>query len=361
MAEQRSKKPAARRSARAPKAKSAAALAASPVAAPAPAAKGGMKEKVILVVGVLVAALLLVQGALVYMGNKKQMRVLNEASTIAASGQGKGAVMGCRNLAVSKGGDVAYLFGTGTGCVLQKFTKNGQFVAIYEPKDKEEKLNNAWAMAFDSQDRLWVCERGSGRVLRLSSKLAFEEAFTLTGSDLTGIAIDSKDQVYVASNSPKVFILDAEGKALREFTGDDKVALALAYRLAVGAKDDLYVLDAGRGQGKEPDVKAFDKQGHSIGSFMARGVPYNEFSCIGWDPQGYVVLNNNGMSSTDSQGIELFLPTGKLVGLVQSSNTGLSMMSIPGLAIGAGGDWALDVTPLGKGCTRFMLAVAPKK
>jgi DNA-binding beta-propeller fold protein YncE len=337
-----------------------AAIAPAPVSAQTPAGSS-VKEKAIVVAGVLVVALLLAQGAYVYMNNKKQVRVLNEASTIAVRGEGKGTVTGCRHLAVSKEGDVAYIFGTGPGCVLQKFTKNGQFAGIYEPKAKEQKLNNAWAVAFDSQGRVWVCERGSGRVLRLSSKLAFEKAVTLTSPDLTGLVVDSQDHVYVASDSPKVFILDGEGSLIKEFTGDDKSAMATAYRLAVDAKDDLYVLDAGRGQSKDPDIKVYDKEGRSISSFMARGVPFNEFSCIGWDPQGFVVLNNNGMNAPESKGIELFSPKGKLVAVAQASNTGLSMMSIPGLAIGAGGDWALDVTPLGKGCTRFLLAQAPKK
>jgi sugar lactone lactonase YvrE len=216
-------------------------------------------------------------------------------------------------------------------------------------------------VAADAENRVWACERGSGRVIRLSPELKWELAFKAPSTDLTGIAVDSQGRVLVASFTNKVYIFDAEGTLLKEMTGDAKQPLITAYRLCVDEKDNLYVLDAGRGHSKDPDVKAYDKNGKALGEWMARGLPFNEFSCIAWEPKGFVVLNNNGLKAGESQGIQLYAPNGKLKGRVMASNTNMNMMSVPGLAIGPRGDWVLDTTPYGRGCDRFTLMTKPVK
>jgi len=339
---------------------------AKPVAAvPPPAVAAKPKSKWALIAAVVVAGLLVGQGVIVFMGNKSKEMTVALESAIAGRGQGKGEVVGCRTLAVDKDGNVVYVYGVGQDTVVQRFSPDGKFIARFEndPKDKkkERALNNVWAVATDAEDRVWVCERGTGRVIRLSPELKWETAVKAPSTDLTGIAVDSQGRVLVASYVNKIYVFDSEGALLKEMNGDTKQPLITAYRLCVDEKDNIYVLDAARGNGKEPDVKAYDKNGKGLGEWLARGLPFNELSCIGWDPKGYVVLNNNGLNSSESQGIQLYSPNGKLKGRVTASNTALNLMSVPGLAIGARGDWALDPTPQGRGCDRFTLMTQPVK
>jgi DNA-binding beta-propeller fold protein YncE len=300
----------------------------------------------------LLVAGIIGQGAYVFLANKKKDAVLFFESQIAQRGSGKGEVEGARNLAVDDKGGVAYVFGVGEGTVVQAYSGDGKFVARYEAKRKDQALNNVFALNYAPDGTLWACERGSGRVVHLSAKLDFLGSFNAPSTDLPGLAVDAKGQVWVASNGPKIYVYDAKGNLQLEFKGTPKAPLVTAYRLTFDGAGNLLVLDSGRGQGKDPDVKIYSPDGKSLGAFMAKGLPFNEFSCIGAD-QGYAVLNNNGSSGTDSQGIFLFNYKGKVVYRALSTSNQLSLANVPGLAIGRKGHWALDTTPLGRGCDRF--------
>jgi len=101
-------------------------------------------------------------------------------------------------------------------------------------------------------------------------------------------------------------------------------------------------------------VKIYSPDGKAVSSFMAKGLPFNEFSCIGVD-QGLVVLNDNGSTGSDSQGMLLFDYKGKVKARALTTSNQLSLRNVPGLAIGPKGHWAMDMTPLGRGCDRFSL------
>jgi streptogramin lyase len=318
-------------------------------AAPAPKPKG---QKWVMVLGLVVAAASLVQGAMVFMANKKKDATLFFEGQIAVRGEGMGEVGGCRNLAVDSTGGVAYVQGVGETTMLQAYSPDGKLIGRYQAKKKEEALNNIFALAYAADGSLWGCERGPGRVVHLSHDLKFLDSFKVPSTDLSGIAVDPQGLIWVASYGPKIYVYDDKGIAQREFLGAPKAPLVQAYRLAFDAKGDLVVLDCGRGQGKDPDVKIYAPDGKSLAVFMAKGLPFNEFSCIGVD-HDLVALNNNGSSGTDSEGILLFDFKGKAKYRALFTSNQLSLANVPGLAIGSTGKWALDMTPVGRGCDRF--------
>jgi hypothetical protein len=305
-----------------------------------------------MLVGLLIAAALIGQGAMVFLANKKKDATLFFEGQVAVRGEGMGEVGGCRNLAVDATGGVAYVQGVGVDTRLQAYGPDGKFIGRYEAKKKDEALNNVFAVAYAADGSLWACERGSGRVVHLSHELKFLGSFKAPGVDLSGIAVDPQGLVWVASYGPKIYVYDQKGAAQREFMGAPKAPLVQAYRLTFDAKGNLVVLDCGRGQGKDPDVKIYSPDGKSLITFMAKGLPFNEFSCIGVD-KDWVVLNNNGSNGTDSEGVLFFDYKGKAKYKALFTSNQLSLANVPGLAIGAKGHWALDMTPVGRGCDRF--------
>jgi streptogramin lyase len=306
------------------------------------------------VLGLLVAVALLVQGVLVFIGNKKKDVIPRFEAQLAQRGAGLGEVSGCRTLAVDEKGDVAYVFATGADCVLQVFSADGKKSVRYQAKRKEEALNNVFSVAFAVDGSLWACERGSGRIVHLSPDLKFLGSFTAPSTDLPGIAVDPAGLIWVASYGPKIYVYNAQGKLQKEFTGTPRVPIVSAYRMTFDPQGDLLLLDSGRGQGKDPDIKIYSPEGKSIGVFMAKGLPFNEFSCIGVD-QGLVVLNDNGSNGNDTQGILFFDYKGRCTQRAITTSNQLSLGNVPGLAISRKGHWALDMTPVGRGCDRFSL------
>lgn len=330
----------------------------TPVEAVAAKPKGKNWSVVILLV---IAAALLVQGALSYIGNKKKDVTLFFEGQVAVRGEGIGEVVGCRTLAADSKGQVAYVYGVGEGTVLQLFSPDGKLIKRYEPKGKDGALNNVFSVAFGPDDSLWACERGSGRILHFSSpKLELLGAFKAPSADLPGIAVDPQGQVWVASYGPKIYVFSPKGEMIKEFMGAPKAPLIGAYRMTFDAKGNLVVLDSGRGQGKDPDVKIYSPEGKMVANFMAKGLPFNEFSCIGVD-QDLVVLNDNGSTGTDSQGMLLFDYKGKVKARAALTSNQLSLRNVPGLAISTKGHWVMDLTPLGRGCDRFSMPMDSEK
>jgi hypothetical protein len=325
---------------------------AAAVAAPPPAPAKPRSQKWTAIFGILVVAALLVQGVMTFMSNKKKDVTLFFESQIAVHGEGMGEVSGCRNLAVNAVGDVAYVFSRAEESVLQTYTAGGKLIARYKPKKAGEELTNIFALAYAPDGTLWSCERGSGRVCHFSPDLKLLNSFKAPSADLPGIAVDPQGQVWVASYANKIYVFSPKGELIKEFVGTPKAPLVQAYRLTFDAGGNLLVLDCGRGQGKDPDVKIYSPDGKSLGVFMAKALPFNEFSCIGVD-QGLVVLNDNGANGTDSQGILLFNYKGKVQARATLTSNQLSLRNVPGLAIGSKGHWALDLTPVGRGCDRF--------
>lgn len=317
-------------------------------------------QKWAMIIALVIGAVMVMQSAFVYMGNKKKDVTLFFESQVAVRGEGKGEVVGCRTLAVDDKGDVAYCYGVGEGSVLQVFSADGKKYIRYEAKKKDEAINNIFSLAFAPDGTLWGCERGSGRIVHFSADLKFLGSFKAPSTDLPGIAVDPNGLIWVASYGPKIYVFNAAGDMQKEFSGTPKAPIVTAYRLTFDAQGNLVLLDSGRGQGKDPDVKIYSPEGKSLAVFMAKGLPFNEFSCIGVD-QGLVVLNDNGSTGSDSQGMLLFDYKGKVQARAINTSNQLSLRNVPGLAIGAKGHWAMDMTPLGRGCDRFSLPVDNEK
>jgi hypothetical protein len=144
---------------------------------------------------------------------------LIQEGPVSTRGTGPGQVLGCRHVAMDAEGDVAWLFGGGDQMSVQTFSPRGAFLSAYKARGAAETLKEVNSMAFDAQGELWLCEKGSGRVVHLSKDLKFLGSFSTDDKDLTGLAVDADGLVWVCARDARIDIFDADGKLQREFRG----------------------------------------------------------------------------------------------------------------------------------------------
>jgi hypothetical protein len=323
-----------------------------PAAAPAP--RSGKRWGLILGMGLLAVALV-GQGVWVYLRNVKAQAALTYMTAVAPRGQGKAQVEGCRAMAVDEAGDLYHLEGVNEGSVLQKFSAVGQWKGWTGDLKGEAALNNAFAVAAGRDGSVWVVERGSGLLKRYSSDLKYLGSFKQDSTDLTGVAVDPKGQVWVAAQSGQVFINGADGQKAGNFAGDPDRPWVHPFRLCFDAQGRLFVIDLEKGFLADPVVKAFSADGKPLACWTAKDLPATEFISIGWDPQGFVALNDTRGDVANAKGFQLYAPDGRLKALAPFSNNGQSLRAIPGFCINGKGQWILDMTPLQQGCALFTL------
>lgn len=277
----------------------------------------------------------------------------------AERGEAADQVFGCRALSVDKHGNAFYYY---LPSYLKKFSPEGKLLANYKAAKKEDQFDNLWALAHASDDSLWAVERGGDRLIHFSPDLKLLGTLKMPEAGLTGLAIDGAGRFLVIVPTGHVLVVDDKGKAVARIGNEGKHAIKNAAKLALDEQDNLYVLDRGDGTAtkpQDPKVWVFDKTGKFVAHWLAKGSPWSEFTCLAYDPQGLVVVSNNGQVST--RGLQVYDKKGKLKGLIQTASDGSSLFNVPALAIGAGGDWAIDATPQGRGCDHLRLpALDPK-
>jgi streptogramin lyase len=323
-------------------------------AAPAPAAPSSSgKGWAVLVAAVLVLALVGQSGWVFYRDRMAQVTLHYEVA-VAVRGPGRGQVQGARHVATDPQGDVFYLQGGGDTSVLQKFSRDGKWLAWVGPESPvAQRLNNGFAVAGGADGSAWVVERGSGALKHYDAALKLVQDLQLPDHDLTGVAVAPDGSVWVASFAGELLVLKPGESQATPFTGDKGGRLHAPYRLCFDAKGGLYVLDFDQGVGQDPSVKCYDPQGAFLRSWRVKDLPINEFACIAWHPGGYVVLNDPRAEVVDAKGFQLFSPEGKLKFLATLSDAGHNLRSIPAFAISPTGEWFLDLTPMQQGCGRF--------
>ena len=330
-------------------------------AAPAPSAVSAPKKSgaaVLLLALVLIAALVGQAGWVFYRDRKAQV-TLHYDGAVAPRGPGKGQVTGCRAMAADAKSNLYYLEGVGPGSVLQKFARDGQWLAWVSPDSKPaERLNNGWAVAPGQDGSVWVVERG-GALKQYGPDLALMRTVALPGSDSSGVAVAPDGSVWVANYQGQLLVLPAGGSEAKPFDGPGKSHLKAPYRLCFDPQGRLYVLDFENGIGQDPLVKSFDAKGAFLRAWTVKDDPINEFACIAWHPLGYVVVNDSRGEVVDAKGFRLYSPEGRLQGLATLTDTGQNLRAIPGFCISPSGDWFMDLTPLQQGCGRLTWAPAP--
>lgn len=326
--------------------------------AKAPKAAPTKRSKALGVVLILlVLAGLLGQAGWSFYRNRKTQVTLHFDGAIAPRGPGKGQVTGARHMAANAKGELFYLQGGADSMVLQKFARDGRWLGWVSPESPEaERLNNGFAVAAGNDGSVWVVEKGTGFLKQYGEDMRLKMKLQLPGSDLNGVAVGPDGRVWAADYSGQLLIADPKNGDIKRFQGEKKGRLRAPFRLAISGEGEVFVLDFANGMGKDPVIHAYDAQGKHLKSWTVKGQPVNEFMCIAWHPQGFVVLNDNRPDVVEAVGFRLFSPDGKLQGVATLTDTGQNIRAIPAFAISAGGDWFMDMTPLQQGCGRLTWA-----
>src|SRR5258708_33138346 len=107
-------------------------------------------------------------------------------------------------VAVASNGDIYISEGHGETRVnnsrIMVFTKDGKFIKTFGTRGTGDgQLRSPHALAFDSQDHLYVADRGNSRVVIFDKDGTFLAAWKQFGRP-SGLAIDNNDMIYVADS-----------------------------------------------------------------------------------------------------------------------------------------------------------------
>jgi DNA-binding beta-propeller fold protein YncE len=126
-------------------------------------------------------------------------------------------------------------------------------------------------LAIDSQDRLYITDRGNGRILILDTTGLFIKEIMPGGvpTDFSDVKIDDDGNIYsLSTTNRKVYIFNAKGEISLQFGtyGSKDEELAFPVSLAVDKAKNIYVLEQHQGK-----VKVFKKSGKFQYSFSKKG------------------------------------------------------------------------------------------
>ena len=173
-------------------------------------------------------------------------------------------------------------FGYGTG------SGDGQFVLPV-------------AMAFDSEERLYVSDEYNHRITVFDTEGTFLSKWGVHGSGdgeldgPAGIAIDAEDNVYVVDqNNHRVQRFTSDGRHLLQWGefGDGDGQFNMPWGVALDSGGDVYVADW-----RNDRVQKFTADGRFLASFGGSGHGDGEFvrpSSVAVDPEGHIYVADWG-------------------------------------------------------------------
>jgi hypothetical protein len=286
------------------------------------------KSPVLLLVGLLLAAGLAVQAYFMVKGSVVKSLDFHFVNQVVPNGRDADGYMCCSHaLSVDHQGNVYVLEEDLAGGRLQKFSPTGTHLATYHPRNAQEKLTAGADLAHDSHDNVYVLEQYSKLIKVLSPQLKFLRVIPGPSANVTGLAITSKDQILVASGGESlVYRLDTDGKVLGRLDGG-QLRMHVPYRLALGSKDELFVLDFTRGMGAAPDVESYGPDGAPVARWQVKNLLASPYVTLGWHPAGYVLVNDNRGDSM-ARGFTAFDPSGKLLGSGATTDNGIQIANL---------------------------------
>ena len=147
-----------------------------------------------------------------------------------------------------------------------KLDSQGNFVLSWGSEGEDEgQFTQPNRIACDSQDNIFVADNGVNRIQKFDSDGTFIRSWNIPEGGMVGLAVDSQDFVYVASEH--IFKYDVDGNPIKEWgtplTGDGCLS---SHGLAVDSFDALYVTEIGT-----PRVQKFDSNGVFITDFGSDG------------------------------------------------------------------------------------------
>ncbi len=164
---------------------------------------------------------------------------------------------------------------------IQKFSADGKFLLRFpgddtNTYDKDGEVNQAYGIAIDKQDNVYVADTLNNRIQKFDINGKFLAKWTDLGlKSPIGIATDAQGNVYVTdSGNHRVVKLDSQGKLLGQFgkqgAGDGE--FNGPWGIALDAAGNILVTD-----NFNQRVQVFDAQGKFIAKFGSKGTGEGQF------------------------------------------------------------------------------------
>lgn len=212
---------------------------------------------------------------------------------------------------------------------LQKFNSANGFLIRYKSARASEALINCRELAVSKDGEVGVL-RKDGTVLLLDKALRFQASFNASAGTVGGIAIDPKGRILVSSvDANKVIIFDASGHKTGEFgaPGTHSGDLSAPLRLRFLADGRLVVMES---TPTGPRLKVFSPTLALERSFALSGVGAGDFNELGVNVDGLAFIND----PVGTEGVVVYnLGTGRFVGNTKGTTAG-DLFVNPG-AVGA--------------------------
>ena len=177
----------------------------------------------------------------------------------------------------------------------------------------DDQFNSPVAMAFDTQDRLYVTDELNHRVTIFDASGKFLHKWDAAGSGdgefngPAGIAVDREDHVYIVDqHNSRVQKFTTAGKYLGQWgeLGSRPGQFNLPWGVTTDAAGDVYVADW-----RNDRVQKFSPEGQFMASFGESGTGDGQFhrpSAVAVDAQGYVYVadwGNERVQVFDARGV----------------------------------------------------------
>ena len=177
----------------------------------------------------------------------------------------------------------------------------------------DDQFNSPVAMAFDTQDRLYVTDELNHRVTIFDASGEFLHKWDAAGSGdgefngPAGIAVDREDHVYIVDqHNSRVQKFTTAGKSLGQWgeLGSRPGQFNLPWGVTTDAAGDVYVADW-----RNDRVQKFSPEGQFMASFGESGTGDGQFhrpSAVAVDAQGYVYVadwGNERVQVFDARGV----------------------------------------------------------
>ena len=177
----------------------------------------------------------------------------------------------------------------------------------------DDQFNSPVAMAFDTQDRLYVTDELNHRVTIFDASGKFLHKWDAAGSGdgefngPAGIAVDREDHVYIVDqHNSRVQKFTTAGKYLGQWgeLGSRPGQFNLPWGVTTDAAGDVYVADWRNDRGQK-----FSPEGQFMASFGESGTGDGQFhrpSAVAVDAQGYVYVadwGNERVQVFDARGV----------------------------------------------------------
>ena len=169
------------------------------------------------------------------------------------------------------------------------------------------------AMAFDSEERLYVTDEMNQRITVFDSSGKYLDKWGVHGTGdgeldgPSGIAIDSEDHVYVVDqNNHRVHKFTTGGRHLLQWgePGDGDGQFNLPWGVGVDTHGDVYVADW-----RNDRIQKFSPEGRFLASFGEPGEGDGQLrrpSGVGVDPEGYIYVSDWG-----NERVQVLAPDGE--------------------------------------------------